>query len=71
MTGANLLTAIFSEEDSHAASLLGQQAMTRVDAVNFIARGIRKGDRAAYASKRTSAASPLGSNAVLRPRTES
>ena len=47
VTGANLLTAIFSEEVSHAASLLGQQGMTRVDAVNFIARGIRKGDRAA------------------------
>jgi hypothetical protein len=47
VTGANLLTAIFSEEESHAASLLGQQGMTRADAVNFIARGIRRGGRAA------------------------
>jgi hypothetical protein len=47
VTGANVLTAIFSERESQAASFLTQQGMTRYDAVNFIAFGIRKAGRAA------------------------
>lgn len=47
VTGANLLVAIFSERESHAAYFLGQQKMNRYDAVNFIANGIRKGGAAA------------------------
>jgi hypothetical protein len=47
VTGANVLQAIFSER-SHAADLLQRLGMTRLDAVNFIAFGIRKdGGRAA------------------------
>jgi hypothetical protein len=42
VTGANLLVAIFSEYESHAAHFLQQQNMTRYDAINFIAYGIRK-----------------------------
>jgi Glyoxalase superfamily protein/Clp amino terminal domain, pathogenicity island component len=41
VTGANVLQAIFRER-SHAAALLEQLGMTRFDAVNFIAFGIRK-----------------------------
>jgi hypothetical protein len=47
VTGANILVAVFSEQESHAAFFLQQQKMTRFDAVNFIAHGIRKGDAAA------------------------
>ena len=40
--GRNLLVAIFREPDSHAAFLLGQQGVTRLDAVTYISHGIRK-----------------------------
>jgi glyoxalase superfamily protein/ClpA/ClpB-like protein len=42
VTGANLLVAVFAETQSPAASLLAEQGMTRLDAVNFIAHGIVK-----------------------------
>ena len=42
VTGANLLVAIFSERESHAAYFLQQQDMTRFDAVNYISHGIAK-----------------------------
>ncbi|WKL57186.1 ATP-dependent Clp protease ATP-binding subunit ClpA [Asticcacaulis sp. ZE23SCel15] len=42
VTGANVLVAIFSERESHAAFFLQEQEMTRYDAVNFIAHGIAK-----------------------------
>jgi hypothetical protein len=47
VTGANVLVAIFSERESHACAFLQQQDMTRYDAVNFIAHGIRKSGEAA------------------------
>jgi ATP-dependent Clp protease ATP-binding subunit ClpA len=43
ITGANVLVAIFAETESPAARLLGEQDMTRQDAVNFIIHGIIKG----------------------------
>ena len=43
VTGASLLVALFAERESTAAWLLGEQGMTRFDAVNFIAHGIVKG----------------------------
>jgi ATP-dependent Clp protease ATP-binding subunit ClpA len=42
-TGAELLVAIFAETESPAARLLGQQGMTRQDAINFIIHGAAKG----------------------------
>jgi ATP-dependent Clp protease ATP-binding subunit ClpA len=42
VTGANLLAAIFSERESHAAYFLQEQEMTRYDAVNYISHGITK-----------------------------
>src|SRR5262249_15808343 len=41
-TGAELLAAIFAETESPAARLLGEQDMTRQDAINFIIHGIAK-----------------------------
>ncbi len=42
--GANVLAAIFSEKDSHAVYLLGQQEVSRLDVVNFISHGITKSE---------------------------
>ncbi len=42
VTGANVLVALFSERESHAAFFLQEQDMTRLDAVNYISHGIAK-----------------------------
>ena len=42
VTGANVLVAIFSERESHAAYFLQQQEMTRLDAVSYISHGLAK-----------------------------
>src|SRR5438132_3034892 len=42
VTGANVLAAIFSEQESQAVYLLRQQNITRLDVVNFISHGISK-----------------------------
>ena len=42
VTGANVLVALFSEQDSQAIYLLNQQDVTRLDVVNYIAHGISK-----------------------------
>ena len=39
---ANVLVAIFSEKQSHAAYLLGMQDVARLDVVNFISHGLAK-----------------------------
>ena len=40
--GANVLVALFSEQESHAVFLLKQQDVNRIDIVNFIAHGVGK-----------------------------
>lgn len=45
VTGANLLVALFSEQDSHAVYLLNKQDISRLDVVNYLAHGISKNDR--------------------------
>ncbi|MEM7359001.1 MAG: ATP-dependent Clp protease ATP-binding subunit ClpA [Pseudomonadota bacterium] len=40
--GENVLVAMFSEQDSHAAYYLDQQNVTRFDAVSYISHGISK-----------------------------
>jgi ATP-dependent Clp protease ATP-binding subunit ClpA len=40
--GRNVLIAIFREPDSHAAYLLNQQGITRLDVVTYVSHGIRK-----------------------------
>ncbi|AFL76367.1 ATP-dependent Clp protease ATP-binding subunit ClpA [Thiocystis violascens] len=42
VTGANVLVALFSEQDSQAVYLLNQQDVTRLDVVNYISHGISK-----------------------------
>jgi len=42
VTGANVLVAIFSEQESQAVYLLTKQDVTRLDVVNYISHGISK-----------------------------
>ena len=42
VTGANILVAIFSEQESQATHFLRQKNVTRIDVVNFITHGISK-----------------------------
>ncbi|MBK8181804.1 MAG: ATP-dependent Clp protease ATP-binding subunit ClpA [Candidatus Competibacteraceae bacterium] len=42
VTGANVLVAIFGEQESQAVFLLKQQEISRLDVVNFISHGISK-----------------------------
>ncbi|MDH3713725.1 MAG: ATP-dependent Clp protease ATP-binding subunit ClpA [Gammaproteobacteria bacterium] len=42
VTGANVLVAIFGEQESHAVYLLNEQSITRLDVVNYISHGISK-----------------------------
>ncbi len=62
VTGANVLVAIFSERESHAAYFLQEQDMTRYDAVNFIAHGIAK--KAGASEAKSVKGANAGSNSV-------
>jgi len=42
VTGANVLVAIFGEQDSQTVYLLNKQGITRLDVVNYISHGIAK-----------------------------
>jgi ATP-dependent Clp protease ATP-binding subunit ClpA len=42
VSGANVLVALFGEQDSHALHLLAKQDIQRLDVVNFISHGISK-----------------------------
>ncbi|RLV60075.1 ATP-dependent Clp protease ATP-binding subunit ClpA [Parashewanella curva] len=44
VTGANVLVAIFSEQESQAVYLLRRCDITRLDVVNFISHGVSKSD---------------------------
>ena len=44
VTGANVLVAIFSEQESQAVYFLKQQEIARIDVVNYISHGIPKNE---------------------------
>lgn len=44
VTGANVLVAIFSEQESHAVYLLNKHDITRLDVVHFLSHGLSKVD---------------------------
>ncbi|MAS09325.1 ATP-dependent Clp protease ATP-binding subunit ClpA [Salinisphaera sp.] len=44
VTAVNVLIAIFSEQESHAVYLLGEQDVTRLDVVNFVSHGVSKSE---------------------------
>ena len=58
VTVANVLVAIFSEKQSHAAYLLSMQDVSRLDVVNFIAHGLSKAGGEERSERDDTAASP-------------
>ncbi|MEG3768087.1 ATP-dependent Clp protease ATP-binding subunit ClpA [Alteromonas sp. 14N.309.X.WAT.G.H12] len=50
VTGANVLVAIFSEQESHAVYILKKADVTRLDVVNFISHGVSKNEDESPAS---------------------
>jgi ATP-dependent Clp protease ATP-binding subunit ClpA len=46
VTGANVLVAIFSEQESQAVYFLKQQEIARIDVVNYISHGIARSEEA-------------------------
>jgi ATP-dependent Clp protease ATP-binding subunit ClpA len=46
VTGANVLVAIFSEQESQAVYILKKADVTRLDVVNYISHGVSKSDEA-------------------------
>ncbi|MCJ8301984.1 ATP-dependent Clp protease ATP-binding subunit ClpA [Shewanella sp.] len=51
VTGANVLVAIFSEQESQAVYLLRNAEVTRLDVVNFISHGVSKNEGDSTASQ--------------------
>ena len=58
VTVANVLVAIFSEKQSHAAYLLSMQDVSRLDVVNFIAHGLSKASGEERSDREDSSTSP-------------
>lgn len=50
VTGANVLVAIFSEQESQAVYILKKADVTRLDVVNFISHGVSKNEEGSEAS---------------------
>ena len=53
--GANLLVALFSEQDSHAVYLLNKQDIQRLDVVNYLSHGISRTDQEVPEQKESTA----------------
>ncbi|MFB9885181.1 ATP-dependent Clp protease ATP-binding subunit ClpA [Balneatrix alpica] len=70
VTGANVLVAIYSEQESQAAYILQQQGIERLDVVNFISHGISKvGEERGYDGDQESEGSSEQSEAPANPLT--
>jgi ATP-dependent Clp protease ATP-binding subunit ClpA len=70
VSGANILVAIFSEQDAQSVYLLGKQGVTRLDVVNYISHGISliEDDESGQASSagETEGADEAGSNPLKK-----
>ena len=71
VTGANVLVAIFSEQESQAVYFLKLQDIARIDIVNYIAHGISKiqdsegeGEEREEAEEAQESAEPVGAGAL-------
>ena len=62
-TGADILIALFAEQESHAVGCLKEQSIARLDVVNYVAHGISKtaSEGAGAASESSSAKESEGS----------
>ena len=59
VTGANVLVAIFSEQESQAVHFLKQEEIARIDVVNYISHGVAKSEEAG-ADGETESETPTG-----------
>ncbi len=71
VTGANVLVAIFSEQESHAAYLLKKNDISRLDIVNYISHGITKASSASEDSSSDSFGAESPEDAPSEERLES
>ncbi len=71
VTGANVLVAIFSEQESHAAYLLKKNDISRLDIVNYISHGITKASSPSEDSSSDSFGSESPEDAPSEERLES
>lgn len=60
VTGANVLVAIFSEQESQAVFLLKREEVSRLDLVNYISHGISKVDQGGQQRSSGPAQQPQG-----------
>jgi len=67
VTGANVLVAIYSEQESQAVYFLSKQNVARLDVVNYIAHGISKVDEGDAESFSTSEEEPDGEAPAKSP----
>jgi len=67
VTGANVLVAIFGEQESQAVYLLKQQDINRLDVVNYISHGISKVSDDNEISSSSSEEESTGESAGSRP----
>jgi len=66
VTGANVLVAIYSEQESQAVYFLNKQNVTRLDVVNFISHGISKVSGEQSEEESTSVEEPETAEPVAR-----
>ncbi|EKO3372331.1 ATP-dependent Clp protease ATP-binding subunit ClpA [Vibrio fluvialis] len=71
VTGANVLVAIFSEQESHAAYLLKKNDISRLDIVNYISHGITKASSSGDESSSDSFGTESGEDVSSDERLES
>ena len=68
VTGANVLVAIFSEQESQAVHFLKQEEIARIDVVNYISHGVAKSEEAG-ADGETESETPTGQSESGNERT--
>lgn len=67
VTGANVLVAIFSEQESQAVYYLKQQSIARIDVVNYITHGITKVSGGSSTDHNTDSSHDNGDEESLSP----
>jgi ATP-dependent Clp protease ATP-binding subunit ClpA len=66
--GANVLVAIFSEQESQSVYFLKKQNINRLDIVNFISHGISKNSDDSNDDNAEQATTPKMKIVILRPK---
>lgn len=65
VTGANVLVAIFSEQESQAVYILKKADVTRLDVVNYISHGVSKNDEESHIEGQEEASESEENTSVL------